>query len=199
MNKAVLVTQLYPTLCYPMDVVHQAPLSMKFSRQEYWSINQNHSIHPWQSLSVCASVSALHPLSSEIRPWQLRPTEGEAGKAAQLHKGPRLSRWGITPPEWRTPSQALEAALCVGRDPSSSARGGSGELESWRKPWDPGAPAVPAHSLLLGGAPAFPALIAAQANLDWQRRKPLTGLGCVQTSSDFLSANCLTVNANACK
>ena len=45
MNKAVLVTQLYPTLCYPMDVVHQAPLSMKFSRQEYWSINQNHSIH----------------------------------------------------------------------------------------------------------------------------------------------------------
>ena len=105
---------------------------------------------------MCASVSALHPLSSEIRPWQLRPTEGEAGKAAQLHKGPRLSRWGITPPEWRTPSQALEAALCVGRDPSSSARGGSGELESWRKPWDPGAPAVPAHSLLLGGAPADP-------------------------------------------
>ena len=105
---------------------------------------------------MCASVSALHPLSSEIRPWQLRPTEGEAGKAAQLHKGPRLSRWGITPPEWRTPSQALEAALCVGHDPSSSARGGSGGLESWRKPWDPGAPAVPAPSLLLGGAPGGP-------------------------------------------
>ena len=36
MNKAVLVTQLYPTLSDPMDIAHQAPLSMKFSRQEYW-------------------------------------------------------------------------------------------------------------------------------------------------------------------
>ena len=25
------------TLCDPMDVAHQAPLSMRFSRQEYWS------------------------------------------------------------------------------------------------------------------------------------------------------------------
>ena len=25
------------TLCNPMDVAHQAPLSMGFSRQEYWS------------------------------------------------------------------------------------------------------------------------------------------------------------------
>ena len=33
----VLVTQLCPTLCDPMDVAHQAPLSMEFSRQEYWS------------------------------------------------------------------------------------------------------------------------------------------------------------------
>ena len=33
----VLVTQLCPTLCNPMAVVHQAPLSMGFSRQEYWS------------------------------------------------------------------------------------------------------------------------------------------------------------------
>ena len=29
--------QLYPTLCNPMDVACQAPLSMEFSRQEYWS------------------------------------------------------------------------------------------------------------------------------------------------------------------
>ena len=39
----VLVTQLCPTLCDPMDcnlpvTVHvKAPLSMGFSRQEYWS------------------------------------------------------------------------------------------------------------------------------------------------------------------
>ena len=25
------------TLCDPMDVAHQAPLSMEFSREEYWS------------------------------------------------------------------------------------------------------------------------------------------------------------------
>ena len=36
---SVLVAQLYPTLCDPMDcsAVGQAPLSMEFSRHEYWS------------------------------------------------------------------------------------------------------------------------------------------------------------------
>ena len=29
--------QLYPTLCDPMPVACQAPLSMGFSKQEYWS------------------------------------------------------------------------------------------------------------------------------------------------------------------
>ena len=29
--------QSCPTLCEPMDVAHQAPLSMGFSREEYWS------------------------------------------------------------------------------------------------------------------------------------------------------------------
>ena len=33
----VLVAQLCPTLCDPMDCACQAPLSMGFSRQEYWS------------------------------------------------------------------------------------------------------------------------------------------------------------------
>ena len=33
----VLVIQLYPTLCDPMDCTHQASLSMGFYRQEYWS------------------------------------------------------------------------------------------------------------------------------------------------------------------
>ena len=37
MNVKVLVTQLCPTLCDPIDcIVHQAPPSTKFSRQEYW-------------------------------------------------------------------------------------------------------------------------------------------------------------------
>ena len=33
----MLVTQLCPTSCDPWTVAHQAPLSMGFSRQEYWS------------------------------------------------------------------------------------------------------------------------------------------------------------------
>ena len=33
----VLVAQSCPTLCNPMTVTYQAPLSMEFSRQEYWS------------------------------------------------------------------------------------------------------------------------------------------------------------------
>ena len=33
----MLVAQLCPTLCDPMDVDHQTPLPLEFSRQEYWS------------------------------------------------------------------------------------------------------------------------------------------------------------------
>ena len=33
----VLVAQLCLTLCDPVNCFHQAPLSMEFSRQEYWS------------------------------------------------------------------------------------------------------------------------------------------------------------------
>ena len=29
--------QSCPALCDPMDVAHEAPLSMEFSREEYWS------------------------------------------------------------------------------------------------------------------------------------------------------------------
>ena len=31
------VTQSYLTLCNPMDLAHQDPLCMEFSRQAYWS------------------------------------------------------------------------------------------------------------------------------------------------------------------
>ena len=34
---SLLVIQLCPTLCDPMDCAHQAPLSMGFSKQAYWS------------------------------------------------------------------------------------------------------------------------------------------------------------------
>ena len=35
--QVALVTQFCLTLCDPMDCSHQIPLSMEFSRQEYWS------------------------------------------------------------------------------------------------------------------------------------------------------------------
>ena len=40
MSKAIFLfvsAQLCPPLCYPMVVALQAPLSMEFSRQEYWN------------------------------------------------------------------------------------------------------------------------------------------------------------------
>ena len=33
----MFVAHSYPTLCDPMDLTRPAPLSMEFSRQEYWS------------------------------------------------------------------------------------------------------------------------------------------------------------------
>ena len=36
-NLCVIVAQLCPALCDPMNVAHQTPLSVEFSRQEYWS------------------------------------------------------------------------------------------------------------------------------------------------------------------
>ena len=38
-TKNYICVQSCPTLCDPMDcIAHQAPLSMEFSRQEYWSV-----------------------------------------------------------------------------------------------------------------------------------------------------------------
>ena len=37
-KNSCLVAKLCPTICNPMDcIAHQTPLSMGFSRQEYWS------------------------------------------------------------------------------------------------------------------------------------------------------------------
>ena len=37
MKVKLLVAQSCPSLCDPMDVALQAPLSVRFSRREYWS------------------------------------------------------------------------------------------------------------------------------------------------------------------
>ena len=69
---AVLVAQLCPTFGDPMDCTSQDPLSMGFSREEYWSGL------PWpppgdlpnpgveQHLPHCRQI--LHPLSSQGSP-----------------------------------------------------------------------------------------------------------------------------------
>ena len=36
--------QSCPTLCDPMDIAHQAPPFIGFSRQEYWQENEDHGI-----------------------------------------------------------------------------------------------------------------------------------------------------------
>ena len=36
-NLCVVIAQLCPTLCDPMNVARQTSLSMEFSRKEYWS------------------------------------------------------------------------------------------------------------------------------------------------------------------
>ena len=47
--------QLCPTLCDPMDCSPQAPLSMEFSKQEYWSglPFATLGIFPTQGLKTC--------------------------------------------------------------------------------------------------------------------------------------------------
>ena len=47
--RCVLASQSCPTLCNPWTVAHQAPLSMGFSRQEYWSALPFSSPNLWGS------------------------------------------------------------------------------------------------------------------------------------------------------
>ena len=43
-----------PTLCDAVDCAHQAPLSMGFSRQEYWGCHAClQGIFPTQGLNLC--------------------------------------------------------------------------------------------------------------------------------------------------
>ena len=73
-NKAsVLVTQSCLILCAPWTVACQAPLSMEFSRQEYWSELSFSSqgdlrdpgIEPIVSYMPCIGGQILYPLSQE--------------------------------------------------------------------------------------------------------------------------------------
>ena len=65
----VLFTQLCSILCDPKTVAHQAPLSMEFSRQEYWSEMPRHppgdlpdpGIEPTSLILLHCQASSLPP------------------------------------------------------------------------------------------------------------------------------------------
>ena len=68
------VTQLYLTLCDPIDcVIHQTPLSMEFSRQEYWSKLAPPPPGIFYSYPQFSSVQFSHLVVSD----SLRPHESQ--------------------------------------------------------------------------------------------------------------------------
>ena len=58
-NDYLLCAQSCPTLCHPWTIVHQASLSMKFPRQEYWVGAISFSKDKWL---LCWKYSALYSL-----------------------------------------------------------------------------------------------------------------------------------------
>ena len=58
------VTQLCPTVCDPWTVAHQAPLSMGFSTQEYWSGLPFPSLGDLPDLGIESGYLALQADSS---------------------------------------------------------------------------------------------------------------------------------------
>ena len=68
-----LVTQSCPTLCDPMDCSHQAPLSMGFSRQKYWSglplgtFQKIASLPVWESWTIpMGSLTVLDAVRAKL-------------------------------------------------------------------------------------------------------------------------------------
>ena len=85
MKVKVLVTQLCPTLCNPWTVACQTPLSMEFSRQEYWSglpfpppgDLPDPGIEPASLMSPALEAGSL-PLASPGKPYT--PTQNKKFK-----------------------------------------------------------------------------------------------------------------------
>ena len=70
----VLVTQSCPTPCDPMDCKHQAPLSMQFSRQEYWSGLPFPSSCIYYVLFICLSLWQCRKLLFKISVLEIYPS-----------------------------------------------------------------------------------------------------------------------------
>ena len=105
--------QLCPTLCDPIDCSHQAPLSMGFSRQEYWSGLPcpppgdllDPGIEPGSSTLQAESLPLSHWESPEVFYYTTK-NQVESSKAPELmlagggqmlagNKQPALGRAGV--------------------------------------------------------------------------------------------------------
>ena len=62
------------TLCHPTDLAHQAPLSMKFSRQEHWS---GFPCPPPEDLPD-SGIESVHPAASGLQVDSLLLSHWEA-------------------------------------------------------------------------------------------------------------------------
>ena len=111
-TRVCLVTRLCLTLCDPMDCSLLAPLSMGFSKQEYWSVLCCHyllqGIFPTQRLNLpllhCRWI--LYSLSHQERSWLRWNKLGERRRAflfcsifacgmnGYFNSIPSFHRWG---------------------------------------------------------------------------------------------------------
>ena len=104
----MFITQLCLTLCNPWTVARQAPLSMRFSRQEYWSglpfpspgVLPNQWIQPVFPVSLALHADSLHtkPLgkpkaSTRSWAWMAWGTGQQVvGKSMKWGRGEAITR-----------------------------------------------------------------------------------------------------------
>ena len=86
------VTQSCPNLCDPRELARQAPLSMGFSRSEYWSGNC-HSLLQGIFLTHGSNLGLLHwQVDSLPLSHREAPNKDHHRYKGQSHKRPRASR-----------------------------------------------------------------------------------------------------------
>ena len=90
-----LVTQLCPSLCNPMHLAHQAPLSMGFSRQEYWSMLPFPSPGDLPDPGLNPCLLRLLRCSQILYCWAIRETKEITGLFPDQSNLQKLKKWGM--------------------------------------------------------------------------------------------------------
>ena len=82
---ACIRAQSCPTLCNPMTAVHHAPLSMEFSRQEYWSRlpfpTLGDILKPGMESTSLASAALAGGCVTTGATWELHQSNGHHQKS----------------------------------------------------------------------------------------------------------------------